>query len=131
MHFSFETKKNINFNLCWLQVANELVISFEEEINAYLNHVVNQTENELGRCGPLANVYKSVVVAGCNRIVNPLVSFRFFFPLSHFNFKNPVHTELQRFNLNICVFLTFCFHLEWVMGRNHNVHSPIFTGNNI
>ncbi|XP_055325440.1 prominin-like protein isoform X1 [Sitodiplosis mosellana] len=54
------------------KVANELVIGFEEEINAYLNHVVNQTENELGRCGPLANVYKSVVVAGCNRIVNPL-----------------------------------------------------------
>lgn len=36
---------------------------------------MNATENELGRCGPLANVYKSIVVAGCSRIVNPLVRF--------------------------------------------------------
>lgn len=42
--------------------------------------MVNQTENELGRCGPLANVYKSVVVAGCNRIVNPLVSLFLWYP---------------------------------------------------
>lgn len=65
-----------------IQVAYELVTSFKEEINAYLNLVVNTTENELGRCGPLANVYKSVVEASCSRIVNPLVSaflFLFFF----------------------------------------------------
>lgn len=55
------------------KVAKELVASFKEEINNYLNLVVNQTENDLGRCGPLANVYESMRVAGCNRIVNPLV----------------------------------------------------------
>lgn len=55
------------------KVAKELVASFKDEINSYLNLVINQTENDLGRCGPLANVYESIRVAGCNRIVNPLV----------------------------------------------------------
>lgn len=57
------------------KVARELVTSFRDEINSYLKLVVNKTENEWGNCGPISNVYKSVVVAGCNRIVNPLVSF--------------------------------------------------------
>lgn len=56
------------------QVALELVTSFKNEINNYLNLVINKTENELGNCGPISNVYKSVVVAGCSRIINPLVS---------------------------------------------------------
>lgn len=107
-----------------MQVANELVISFEEEINAYLNHVVNQTENELGRCGPLANVYKSVVVAGCNRIVNPLVSLKFFYIITIIFITNS-----ENF-LNIKI-LFLAFISEWIMGRNNNVHSLIFAGNNI
>lgn len=56
------------------KVARELVANFKDEINSYLTLVVNQTENDLGKCGPLANVYDAVRVAGCNRIVNPLVS---------------------------------------------------------
>lgn len=58
-----------------LQVASELVTKFKHEIDSYLDLVVNTTENELGRCGPMANVYKSVVEASCSRIVNPLVCF--------------------------------------------------------
>lgn len=56
------------------KVAQELITSFREEINNYLNLVINKTENEWGNCGPISNVYKSLVVAGCNRIINPLVS---------------------------------------------------------
>lgn len=69
--------KLINFlSALQLQVARELVTGFKDEINNYLNLVVNQTENDLGRCGPLANVYNSVRSAGCNRIVNPLVRIK-------------------------------------------------------
>jgi prominin 1 len=57
------------------KVAKELVLNFKIDINNYLNLVVNQTENDLGKCGPLANVYESVRVAGCNRIINPLNGF--------------------------------------------------------
>lgn len=57
-----------------LQVAQELIVNFKDEINSYLNLVVNKTQNDLGKCGPLSNVYKSVHVAACNRIVNPWVS---------------------------------------------------------
>lgn len=59
----------------YLQVASELVTKFKHEIDSYLDLVINTTENELGRCGPMANVYRSVVEATCSRIVNPLVSF--------------------------------------------------------
>lgn len=78
------TLQNIDeiFSATLLQVAHELVVSFEEEINNYLTLVVNQTENELGRCGPLANVYKSVVEASCSRIVNPLVCLFFIISFS-------------------------------------------------
>lgn len=44
------------------------------EITAYLTHVINKTTNDLGRCGPLSNVYESLLVAGCNRVVDPFVS---------------------------------------------------------
>lgn len=67
----------MKFNRISLQVAQELVTSFKNEINSYLNLVINKTENELGNCGPISNVYKSVVVAGCNRIINPLVSHHY------------------------------------------------------
>lgn len=54
------------------QTAIELMTSFRKEIDSYLRFVINVVENELGQCGPLDNAYKSIVVAGCNRIVNPL-----------------------------------------------------------
>lgn len=54
------------------QVATELVTMFSDNINAYLTLVIRAIETELGRCGPLDNAYKSYVVAGCSRIVNPL-----------------------------------------------------------
>lgn len=54
------------------QTAIELMNTFKSEINTYLNLVISVTENELGKCGPLDNAYKSIVVAGCSRIVNPL-----------------------------------------------------------
>lgn len=45
------------------------------EITKYVTLVITKTKNDLGRCGPMSNVYKSVVVASCNRVVDPFVSF--------------------------------------------------------
>lgn len=55
-------------------VAAELTESLQYEIVSYLQLVVNRTKNDLGKCGPLSIVYKSLYVAGCNRIVDPFVS---------------------------------------------------------
>lgn len=59
------------------KVAGELVTKFQDEIRNYLNLVVNKTQNDLGKCGPLSNVYSSLVVAGCNRVIDPFVSIKF------------------------------------------------------
>jgi hypothetical protein len=56
------------------QLARELAQEFTIEITNYLQLVINTTQNDLGRCGPLSNVYKAVFVASCKRIVDPFVS---------------------------------------------------------
>lgn len=56
------------------QVAHELLDSFSKDIKGYLNLVINTTKSEVGRCGPISNVYDSMIVATCNRVVDPFVS---------------------------------------------------------
>jgi prominin 1 len=57
------------------QVAHELLDSFSKDINGYLKLVINATKEDVGRCGPISNVYDSMIVATCNRVVDPFVSF--------------------------------------------------------
>ncbi|XP_037044622.1 prominin-like protein isoform X5 [Bradysia coprophila] len=57
------------------KVAAELLQGFIREINTYIGIVLKGMEEDLGRCGPLSNVYKSVLVAGCNRVVDPFNGF--------------------------------------------------------
>lgn len=59
------------------EVAVELIDEFKSNILTYLQMVVRNTANDVGKCGPISNVYDSIIVAGCNRIVDPFVS-RFF-----------------------------------------------------
>lgn len=56
------------------QVAHELLDSFSRDIKGYLNLVINATKSEVGRCGPISNVYNSMIVTVCNRVVDPFVN---------------------------------------------------------
>ncbi|XP_058836756.1 prominin-like protein [Topomyia yanbarensis] len=56
-------------------VVTELADGFLGQIHSYLNLVIDSTTKEIGRCGPLANVYQSMTVATCNRIVDPFNGF--------------------------------------------------------
>lgn len=56
------------------QVAHELLDSFSRDIKGYLSLVINATKTDVGRCGPISNVYDSMIVATCNRVVDPFVS---------------------------------------------------------
>lgn len=58
-------------------VATELLGGFNSEISNYLALIVRTIENEVGICRPLSNVYNSMIVASCNRVVNPWVSVEF------------------------------------------------------
>lgn len=56
------------------QVAHELLDSFNRDIKGYLSLVINATKSEVGRCAPISTVYDSMIVATCNRVVDPFVS---------------------------------------------------------
>ncbi|XP_055611924.1 prominin-like protein isoform X3 [Uranotaenia lowii] len=56
-------------------VANELTEGILDQIHSYLSLVIEETTKQIGRCGPLANVYDSMSVATCNRIVDPFNGF--------------------------------------------------------
>lgn len=57
------------------QVTTELTNGVLRNIYDYLNLVIESTSKEIGRCGPLNNVYESMQVATCNRIVDPFNGF--------------------------------------------------------
>ncbi|CRL08743.1 CLUMA_CG021257, isoform A [Clunio marinus] len=57
------------------QVAHELLDSFSRDIKGYLDLVINATKSDVGRCDPISNVYDSIVVAACNRVVDPFNGF--------------------------------------------------------
>lgn len=80
------------------QVAHELLDSFSRDINGYLSLVINTTKSDVGRCGPIANVYDSMIVAACNRVIDPFVS--------------QTHSARQHFNnLNFLLFFRMDFGL--------------------
>lgn len=54
-------------------IAEELLGGFNEEITNYLELIVRTIKNDVGICQPLSNVYNSMIVASCNRVVNPWV----------------------------------------------------------
>lgn len=57
------------------EVTKELTNGILEQIHSYLNLVIESTSKNIGRCGPIANVYDSMTVATCNRIVDPFNGF--------------------------------------------------------
>lgn len=80
--------------------------------------MVNKTENDLGKCGPLSNVYKTVVVSACSRIIDPLVRKSIWI----FSFSSPWGTLLQISDL-------FSF-AEWILDWCHSLCPHIFTSDN-
>lgn len=87
-------------------VTSELVNGILQQIHSYLNLVIEATSKNIGRCGPIANVYDSMTVATCNRIVDPFVR-----ALS---------------NLSNCKMFIFKLFLERILGRRRVVsrHLP-------
>lgn len=57
------------------QAVQNFTMDFMEEITFYLDRVVDKTQNEIARCGPISNVYNASVVATCNKIIDPINGF--------------------------------------------------------
>lgn len=58
--------------------AKNLTEYFSSEIDRYLRMVVHSVQEKVGKCGPLANVYDSTIVAACKKFVDPLVGKIYF-----------------------------------------------------
>lgn len=43
-------------------------------MRGYLNLVKNGFKDDVGKCGPLSNVYNNTLVATCDKIMNPWVN---------------------------------------------------------
>ncbi|XP_052873725.1 prominin-like protein [Anopheles cruzii] len=56
-------------------VTEELVNGFTQQIFAYINLVIDATQRDIGLCGPVYNVYQSMIVASCKRVVDPFNGF--------------------------------------------------------
>lgn len=55
-------------------VASEMLVKFKEHFMIYLDMVVTATQQDIGRCGPISNVYNATIVGACNSVVEPFVS---------------------------------------------------------
>jgi hypothetical protein len=50
-----------------------------DHIDQYLSRVVNLTTTKVGQCQPMSQVYNATVIAVCNQLLDPFVSFSVFF----------------------------------------------------
>ena len=46
-----------------------------DHVDLYLSRVVNMTTAKVGQCHPMSQVYNATVVAVCNQILDPFVSY--------------------------------------------------------
>jgi hypothetical protein len=46
-----------------------------DHVDQYLSRVVNMTTTNVGQCQPMSQVYNATVIAVCNQILDPFVSY--------------------------------------------------------
>lgn len=56
-------------------VATQLVNQLSTDITKYMHLIVKAVQEDIGYCAPMANVYNSLIVAGCSAVVDPFVSW--------------------------------------------------------
>jgi len=58
------------------QLAKEFGEEFNKHIDQYLQRIVNQIREDVGKCWPMSQAYNATIVAGCQKILNPYVSLK-------------------------------------------------------
>ncbi|XP_058796560.1 prominin-like protein isoform X2 [Phymastichus coffea] len=56
-------------------LAAEFGKAFLYQVNSYLNYVIGNVFDNIGKCGPISNAYNATIVAGCNKILDPFNGF--------------------------------------------------------
>lgn len=60
--------------MMFFQLAKEFGEEFNKHIDQYLQRVVGQIRDDVGKCWPMSQAYNATLVAGCKKILNPYVS---------------------------------------------------------
>lgn len=56
------------------ELANDFLTGFKGQLSNYLDKVSRDTENEVGKCGPISQVYNATLVGACKQVIDPFVS---------------------------------------------------------
>lgn len=59
------------------QIAQQFADEFLNHVRHYMQRVVDHTHSEVGKCWPMSRVYNATLIATCDEILNPFVSFCF------------------------------------------------------
>ncbi|XP_025422420.1 prominin-like protein isoform X2 [Sipha flava] len=57
------------------KLAKEFGQEFNKHIDQYLERIVNQVREDIGKCWPMSQAYNATIVAGCKKILNPYNGF--------------------------------------------------------
>ncbi|EZA49566.1 Prominin-like protein [Ooceraea biroi] len=49
--------------------------AFLQQVDKFLEHVIDSAIDKIGRCAPVSNAYNATLVAGCNKILDPFNGF--------------------------------------------------------
>ncbi|XP_011300771.1 prominin-like protein isoform X5 [Fopius arisanus] len=56
-------------------LATKFGETFLRQVNDFLEHLILNSRETIGRCGPVSNAYNATIVAGCNKILDPFNGF--------------------------------------------------------
>ncbi|KAK6623813.1 hypothetical protein RUM44_010669 [Polyplax serrata] len=56
-------------------LLDDFITQVVTNLEEYLNRVANKTKNNIGKSGPLSNVYNATVASACNRVMDPFNGF--------------------------------------------------------
>ncbi|XP_044759870.1 prominin-like protein isoform X2 [Coccinella septempunctata] len=59
------------------QAAADFAQKILDQVEKYMDRVINKTENEVGQCGPLSNVYNATLTTVCDKIALQMNGFWF------------------------------------------------------
>lgn len=80
-----------------MQLAKEFGQEFNKHIDQYLERIVNQVREDIGKCWPMSQAYNATIVAGCKKILNPYVSYWIFISLFLWNYTEILFPGLFKF----------------------------------
>uniref|UniRef100_A0A336M8P2 CSON006738 protein n=1 Tax=Culicoides sonorensis TaxID=179676 RepID=A0A336M8P2_CULSO len=56
-------------------IADDLLKGFKDQFTEYLDLVANETQYEIGQCGPISQVYNATLVGACKQVIDPFNGF--------------------------------------------------------